>query len=49
MANLYDLAYDMEKAIRESNEYTELKALFAEVKKDEIANKMFENFRDVRG
>ena len=48
MANLYDLAYDMEKAIRESNEYMELKALFAEVKKDDIANKMFENFRDVQ-
>ena len=48
MANLYDLAYDLEKAIRESNEYAELKALFEEVKKDEIANKLFENFRDVQ-
>ncbi len=48
MANLYDLAYDLEKAIRESNEYAELKALFEEVKKDEIANKLFENFRNVQ-
>ena len=48
MANLYDLAYDMEKAIRESNEYAELKALFEDVKKDEIANKLFENFRNVQ-
>ena len=48
MANLYDLAYDLEKAIRESNEYAELKALFEDVKKDEIANKLFENFRDVQ-
>ena len=46
--NLYDVAYEVEKAIRESNEYKTLKQMYDEVNSDEISKKMFENFRDVQ-
>ena len=46
--NVYDLSYELEKGIRDSKEYTDLQALFAEMAKDEIASKMFENFREVQ-
>ncbi|MBJ7896132.1 YlbF/YmcA family competence regulator [Bacillus atrophaeus] len=46
--NFYDAAYDLEKAIRESEEYTRLKGLYDEVNADESAKRMFENFRDVQ-
>ncbi|MFJ7975997.1 YlbF family regulator [Peribacillus sp. JNUCC 23] len=48
MSNLYDSAYDLEKAIRESNEYKELKSLFDQVNSDESAKGMFENFRNMQ-
>jgi len=46
--NLYDVAYDLEKAIRSSNEFQTLKRMYDEVNADESAKKMFENFRDVQ-
>ncbi|MDF0726887.1 YlbF family regulator [Cytobacillus sp. S13-E01] len=46
--NLFDVAYDVEKAIRESEEYKNLKSFYDEVNADESAKKMFENFRDVQ-
>jgi cell fate (sporulation/competence/biofilm development) regulator YlbF (YheA/YmcA/DUF963 family) len=46
--NLYDSAYDLEKAIRNSSEYTDLKSLYDEVNGDESARVMFENFRNIQ-
>lgn len=48
MANLYDNAYDLEKAIRESDEYQHLKNCYDELEKDETGKKMFENFRNLQ-
>lgn len=45
MSNIYDAAYQIEKAIRSSNEYTELKRLYDLVKADPSTKGMFENFR----
>ncbi|WLR42808.1 YlbF family regulator [Bacillus carboniphilus] len=46
--NLYDVAYDLEKTLRESDDYKELKKLYDEVNADESANRMFENFRQLQ-
>jgi cell fate (sporulation/competence/biofilm development) regulator YlbF (YheA/YmcA/DUF963 family) len=48
MSNIYDNAYDLEKAIRESDEYQALKNHYDDLEKDETGKKMFENFRDVQ-
>ncbi|MFD1739096.1 YlbF family regulator [Bacillus salitolerans] len=46
--NVYDVAYDLEKAVRESAEFQELKQLYAEVNADEAAKRLFESFRNVQ-
>ena len=46
--NIYDSAYAMEKAIRESEEYVSLKKLYDEVNSDESSRGMFENFRNIQ-
>ncbi|HZG74076.1 MAG TPA: YlbF family regulator [Chondromyces sp.] len=46
--NLYDHAYDLEKALRSSEEYTNLKKLYDQVNADESASKLFANFRDIQ-
>ncbi|MFY4774217.1 YlbF family regulator [Metabacillus sp. RGM 3146] len=46
--NLHDAAYEMERGIRDSQEYTNLKRLYDEVNADETAKKMFDNFRDIQ-
>ncbi|ALC80597.1 MULTISPECIES: YlbF family regulator [Bacillus] len=46
--NYYDVAYDLEKALRQSNEYAELKKLYDEVNGDPSSKSMFENFRDIQ-
>ncbi|MFC4322136.1 YlbF family regulator [Litchfieldia salsa] len=46
--NLYDVAYDLEKAIRESDEFKSLQQSYSEVNTDPAAKTMFENFRDVQ-
>ena len=43
--NLYDFAYELEKGVRESKEYVELKQLIDAVNHDDIAKKIFDNFR----
>lgn len=48
MSNVYDAAYDMEKAIRNSNEFTELKNLYDQVNADPGAKGMFDNFRQLQ-
>ncbi|MRX71486.1 hypothetical protein GJU40_04765 [Bacillus lacus] len=46
--NIYDAAYDLEKALRNSEEYKGLRALYDEVNADESAKRMFDNFRDIQ-
>lgn len=46
--NLYDAAYDLEKAIRQSDEYTRLQKMYDAVYADEAARKMFEEFRELQ-
>ncbi|WP_404451648.1 YlbF family regulator [Virgibacillus necropolis] len=48
MPNIYDSAYDLEKAIRESEEFTSLKGAYDAVMSDESSKQMFENFRDTQ-
>lgn len=46
--NLYDAAYELEKAIRESEEYEILQKVYNDVHSDEPTRKMFESFRDIQ-
>lgn len=46
--NVHDTAYEMEKAVRASKEYTDLKGLYDEVNADESARGMFDNFRQLQ-
>ncbi|MFK2825873.1 YlbF family regulator [Bacillus sp. B190/17] len=46
--NLYDLAYELEKGLRQSEEYTALKKLYEDVNADEEAKGIFMNFRNVQ-
>lgn len=46
--NLHDAAYDLEKAIRNSNEFSDLKKMYDAVNADEAARTMFENFRNIQ-
>lgn len=46
--NLYDLAYEMEKGLRQSEEYATLQKLYAEVNTNDEAKGIFVNFRDVQ-
>ncbi|MGD6818037.1 YlbF family regulator [Metabacillus sp. 84] len=46
--NLYNEANGLEKALRESTEYQELRALYDQVNADEAAKNMFDNFRDIQ-
>ncbi|MGM0876865.1 MAG: YlbF family regulator [Bacillota bacterium] len=46
--NLYDVAYNLEKALRESDDFKALKNLYDEVNADEAASNMFENFRNIQ-
>ncbi|RWR14603.1 YlbF family regulator [Siminovitchia fortis] len=46
--NLYDFAYDLEKAMRNSNEFKHLKEMYRSVTDDNEANRMFGEFRDIQ-
>ncbi|AZV41576.1 MULTISPECIES: YlbF family regulator [Peribacillus] len=48
MSNSYDAAYAMERAIRSSNEYVELKRLYDLVNADPASKGMFDNFRNIQ-
>lgn len=48
MANVYDNAYDLEKAIRDCGEYQQLKKCYANLEQDETGKKMFANFRNLQ-
>ncbi|QOR67390.1 YlbF family regulator [Cytobacillus suaedae] len=46
--NMYDVAYEVEKAIRESAEFKNLRNMYDEVNADESAKTMFDNFRNIQ-
>jgi len=46
--NIYDVAYDLEKAIRESEDFKSLKQMFMEIQNDESAKRMFDHFRQIQ-
>ncbi|WJV17514.1 YlbF family regulator [Rossellomorea marisflavi] len=46
--NLYDQANELERALRQSEEFQQLKNMYDEVNSDESASKMFENFRNIQ-
>ncbi|WP_317950211.1 YlbF family regulator, partial [Rossellomorea marisflavi] len=46
--NLYDQANELERALRQSDEFQQLKNMYDEVNSDESASKMFENFRNIQ-
>lgn len=46
--NLYDAAYELEKGIRQSDEYKQLTQVYNEVNADVTAKQMFDNFRQVQ-
>lgn len=46
--NVYDAAYSLEKAIRESDEYTQLQQMYKEVNADPASKSMFDNFRQIQ-
>lgn len=46
--NLYDQANELESAMRQSEEFLQLKKMYDEVNNDESASKMFENFRNIQ-
>lgn len=48
LPNMYDSAYELEKAIRESEEFKGLKVAFDTVMNDADARKTFEEFRDTQ-
>lgn len=46
MANIYDDAYNLEKAIRKSDEFQSLRTAFKKVMEDPGSRKMFEDYRN---
>ncbi|HEY2420369.1 MAG TPA: YlbF family regulator [Neobacillus sp.] len=46
--NLYDTAYALETAIRQSEEYAHLKQMYKEVNADPAAKQMFDHFRQIQ-
>ncbi|MET3683530.1 cell fate (sporulation/competence/biofilm development) regulator YlbF (YheA/YmcA/DUF963 family) [Alkalibacillus flavidus] len=48
MSNIYDLANDLEKGLRESEEFQALKDAYEKVMEDPSTKQMFDNFRDTQ-
>ncbi|MEC2077952.1 YlbF family regulator [Metabacillus fastidiosus] len=46
--NIYDVAYDLEKLLREADEYKQLTALYSEVNGDPQAKQLFDDFRIIQ-
>lgn len=47
-ANMYDAAYELEKSIRQSDEFDQLKKAYQAVFAEEASRTMFENFRNLQ-
>jgi cell fate (sporulation/competence/biofilm development) regulator YlbF (YheA/YmcA/DUF963 family) len=48
LSNLYDKAYELEKALRESDDFKKLKELTDQVNGDQAAKQLFDSFRNVQ-
>lgn len=48
MSNIHDSAYELERAIRNSTEFLELKEAYDRVMNDPSTKEMFEGFRDTQ-
>lgn len=46
--NIYDVAYDLEKLLRESDEYNKLTELYNEVNSNAGAKQLFDDFRVIQ-
>lgn len=46
MSTIYDNAHELERALRESEEFNSLKEAYNDVMGNEISKKLFEKFRD---
>lgn len=46
--NIHDAAYELEKAIRESEEYNQLKQAYDAVNADAMSRNMFDQFRQIQ-
>ncbi len=48
MSNVYDQANALETALRESEEFQQMKELYSKVNEDAESKKMFDEFRDIQ-
>ncbi|MFC0473714.1 YlbF family regulator [Halalkalibacter kiskunsagensis] len=48
MSNVYDKAHELKSTLAESEEFTTLKSLHAQINADEIAKRMLDNFRKLQ-
>jgi cell fate (sporulation/competence/biofilm development) regulator YlbF (YheA/YmcA/DUF963 family) len=48
MANIYDVAYDLEKALRDSDDFLALKTSYDEVNNNPETKELFGKFRDIQ-
>ncbi|MEC1715078.1 YlbF/YmcA family competence regulator [Schinkia azotoformans] len=48
MANVYDVAYTLEKAIRDSDDFKRLKQLYDIVNNDASSKRLFDSFRETQ-
>ncbi|MBF0754543.1 YlbF family regulator [Jeotgalicoccus nanhaiensis] len=48
MANVYDQANALESALRESEEFQQMKELYSKVNEDAESKKLFDDFRDIQ-
>ena len=48
MVNVYDQANALETALRESEEFQQMKELYSKVNEDAESKKMFDEFRDIQ-
>ncbi|WP_066174310.1 YlbF family regulator [Bacillus marinisedimentorum] len=45
---MYDAAYDLEKEIRDSEDFKQLKEVYDKINSDEVTKRMFDNFRNIQ-
>lgn len=48
MPNMYDIAHELSRALKESNEFKNLKALYEQVEQDPSAKRMLDNFQEMQ-
>lgn len=47
-SNIYDLAYELENALKNSQEYKTLQAKYEDIRMDPAAKKLFDQFRNIQ-